>query len=185
MSKHPQRLIELESILSANEVDFYALGKALMEIKDHRLFIPNFKSFEVYVKEKWDISRAQAYRFISAAQVIENLSPIGDILPKNEAQARPLTPFDVSDQKNVWQHFVKSKLPQNSTNIHHFIKEFFNLPEKKGAGNVFIASSNYELAIKSLLEQISIAKNDHWTSTSRAAAIHWNNVMRTLIQQKD
>ena len=47
-------------------------------------------TFEEYCKERWGMNRAHAYRLIDAAEVVNNLSPIGDI-PVNESQARPLT----------------------------------------------------------------------------------------------
>jgi hypothetical protein len=36
------------------------------------------------------MSRANAYRLIGAAEVIENLSPLGDTLPANLEPTRPL-----------------------------------------------------------------------------------------------
>ena len=46
---------------------------------------------DAYCRERWDMGRNYANRQIAAAQVIENLVPIGTILPATESQARPLT----------------------------------------------------------------------------------------------
>jgi len=50
-------------------------------------------SFEHYCRERWQFARAQAYRLIDSAKVIENLSPIGD-KPATESQVRPLTKLE-------------------------------------------------------------------------------------------
>jgi hypothetical protein len=38
-----------------------------------------FATFEEYCDERWHFGKAYAYRLFQAAEVIENLSPIGDI----------------------------------------------------------------------------------------------------------
>ena len=55
------RLAELESLIDVNQIDFYALGIALKEIKNEHLYLQYFSSFERYLVEHWDIKRAQAY----------------------------------------------------------------------------------------------------------------------------
>jgi hypothetical protein len=86
------RLLHLESIIESGQGGFYQIGKALREVRDDRLYRKLlFNSFDSYLKNRWDMGRSQAYRLIEASRVIDNLSPIGDILPENEAQLRPLT----------------------------------------------------------------------------------------------
>lgn len=53
------------------------------------------------------MQRAHAYRLIEAAEVRQNLSPMGDILPANERQARPLTELEPEAQRLAWE-VVKS-----------------------------------------------------------------------------
>jgi hypothetical protein len=82
--------------------DFYSVGKALKEIRDARHYHKlSFKSFESYLRIRWDMGRSHAYRLIEAFGVIDNLSPIGELLPKNEAQARPITKLDAFSQKKA------------------------------------------------------------------------------------
>ena len=40
------------------------------------------------------MGRAHAYRLIDAAKTVKYLSPIGDTIPANEAQARELAQLD-------------------------------------------------------------------------------------------
>jgi hypothetical protein len=69
---------------------FMEIGEALLEIRDSRLYRANFKTFEEYCRERWKMSKPQAYRLVDAAEVSKNLSPIGDIQPTHESQVRPL-----------------------------------------------------------------------------------------------
>jgi N6-adenosine-specific RNA methylase IME4 len=55
---------------------------------------------------------------MDAAEVVENLSPIGDILPENEAQARPLTELDPEAQRLAWE-VVKETAPLGKVTSTH------------------------------------------------------------------
>jgi hypothetical protein len=56
------------------------------------------------------MSRSQAYRLIEAARIIDNLSPIGDTLPENEAQLRALVKLTPFDQRRIWRDFIGAGL---------------------------------------------------------------------------
>jgi hypothetical protein len=84
----------------------------------------SFTTFERYVNVRWDISKSHAYRLIEAFSVMDNLSPIGDVLPKNEAQARPLTRLDPHNQRKLWRDFLKTQKPLSALNIKRFISTF-------------------------------------------------------------
>src|SRR5688572_17364705 len=43
---------------------YVEIGRALKEIRDDRLYRETFKTFERYVKARFGMSRASAYRFI-------------------------------------------------------------------------------------------------------------------------
>ena len=74
------RLIHLENMIARSQEHFYEIGRALKEIRDNRLYkLALFEAFEAYVKARWDMGRAQAYRLIKSYEIICNLSPIGDI----------------------------------------------------------------------------------------------------------
>ena len=180
------RLTELELIIEVNQPDFYALGKALKEIRDSRLYLTlTFDTFEDYTKNRWDMRRAHSYRLIAASGVIDNLSPIGDILPKNEAQARPLTELDPFHQRKAWQEFLKSGMEQNARNIGKFLSKYLRKQNSAPhAGTIEIISQDYKSAVTVMLNQIRMAQNDRWRSTSREAALYWNKVMREKILWK-
>jgi hypothetical protein len=174
-----RRLAHLEAVIQRYRQDFYAVGKALNEIRDARHYQKlSFTRFERYVNVRWDLSKSQAYRLIEAFAVMENLSPIGDVLPKNEAQARPLTKLDAHSQRKAWRGFLKTQKPLSALNI----KRFISLDEQKQPSRfVEVVSDQYKQAVSAMLCQITIAQNDRWRSTSQRSAIYWNKVTKEKI----
>ena len=177
-----QRLAHLEAVIKKYRQDFYSVGKALKEIRDARHYHKlSFKSFESYLRLRWDMGRSHAYRLIDAFCVIDNLSPIGEILPKNEAQARPLTKLDAFTQRRLWRDFLKTGKKQSALNIKKFV--FAHLGEQNTkAPLIEVISADYQQAVRAMLSQIRIAKNDDWRKTSQKTALYWNNVMKEKIQ---
>lgn len=115
-----QELAALESTIQRNLSSFYEMGIALMTIRDKRLYRDGFDTFEHYCREKWQFARAQAYRLIDSAKVIENLSPIGD-KPATESQVRPLTKLEPEQQKEVWEKAVQTA-PEGKITARHVQK---------------------------------------------------------------
>jgi len=174
-----RRLFHLEAVIQRYRQDFYAVGKALNEIRNGRHYQKlSFKTFERYVNVRWDMSKSQAYRLIEAFAVIVNLSPIGDVLPKNEAQTRPLTRLAPHNQRKAWRGFLKTQKPLSALNI----KRFISLDEQKQPSRfVEIVSEQYKDAVSAMLSQITVAQNDRWRSTTQRSALYWNKVMREKI----
>ena len=177
-----KRLAQLEAVIKKYRQDFYSVGKALKEIRDARHYHKlSFNSFESYLRRRWDLGRSHAYRLIQAAAVIDNLSPIGDVLPQNEAQARALSRLDLFSQKKVWRHFLKTQKPLSAVNINKFVSAYLG-EQKTSTAFCEIISHDYQQAVRDMLSQISIAQNDDWKSTSQKTALYWNNVMKEKIQ---
>jgi len=180
------RLISLEAVIEANQRNFYAVGKALKQIRDHRLYRPiGFDRFEDYVKNRWDMGISHSYRLIDAFKVVENLSPIGEVLPFNEAQARCLTKLDPSRQQDVWRAFLASGIKLKARNIRRFVSSYtgkkrFCLPPDR----TDVIGADYKKAVMGMRDQIRLAQNDAWQSTSRQAALYWNQVMKDKILWK-
>jgi hypothetical protein len=64
------------------------------------------ETFEEYCDSRWQFSKTHCNRFISSADVICNLTPIGAVMPNSESQVRPLTKLDPAHQQEVWQKVV-------------------------------------------------------------------------------
>lgn len=108
------RLGELELTIERGMKSFVAVGNALLEIREARLYKERgFARFEDYCQQHWGMSRPQAYRMIDSAKVVEAVSPMGDIAPANERQARELAPLldDPGTLEAVWAKVVSSGSP--------------------------------------------------------------------------
>lgn len=177
-------LVDLEQTLKSWRSNFYEAGKALLKIRDEALYQEAlFESFPEYVRVRWDISRSQAYRLINAARVLDNLSPIGDgILPQTESQARILSQLSSHDQRRIWQEFISSGEPLTAANLRRWIE-----PKREKAihpNTVDRVSAAFKNAVLSMMEQIRVARNDHWRETSKQRGLYWVWVMKDLIHGK-
>ena len=87
---------------------FYEAAKALMELRDKRLYRSSHKTFEAYCRDRFRFTRMAACQKIAAVIVVENLSTNGlQILPTNERQVRPLIKLEPEQQRYVWQLAVE------------------------------------------------------------------------------
>lgn len=102
-----ERLSELEETVERGLETFVEVGRALMEIRDQRLYRADYDTFEAYCRERWGHQVDWAYKQIRASRVVENVShgidrpPVDDEdirtlkptrpLPTSERVARPLT----------------------------------------------------------------------------------------------
>jgi hypothetical protein len=177
-----EQIKRLESIIASNQRNFHCLGQALKAIRDHHLYRNlGFDSFESYVKNRWDIAKSHSYRLIDAANVIDNLSPIGDILPLNEAQCRLLSPFESFDQRKIWCAFLQTGVALTARRLRNFISDYTGNRQSPRYDLIETISDSYQRAVFEMLYQIRLARSDNWQSTSRQAAIYWNNVMKAKI----
>ena len=117
-----ERLTQLETLIIDNQESFYKTGQALKEIRDSRLYKHAlFETFEAYTRARWDMGKSHAYRLIRSYEVIYNLSPIGDRVPANESQVRPLTQLDALEQRSIWKAIIGSGMELTARNIKKFI----------------------------------------------------------------
>ncbi len=90
---------------------FFEAGKALMELRDRRLYRSTHRTFEEYCRDRFGHSRRQSYLLMDAAVVFDNLleecDPMDHILPTSERQVRPMTKLEPHEQQEVWQQAVE------------------------------------------------------------------------------
>ncbi len=182
---HKNRLTHLENIIADNQYRFYEIGKALKEIRDSCLYKQTlFNTFEAYARNRWDIGRSQAYRLINAYNVINNLSPIGDRLPGNETQTRPLVPLSPPEQRKIWKDFLDTGMEMSACNIKTFITGR-KAKEDNSPDHTDQISDEYMAAVKEMMKQIRYAQNDQWQKTSHQAALLWHRVMQEAIVARE
>ena len=90
---------------------FYECGKALMELRDRRLYRSTHRTFEEYCRDRFGYGKNNANMRILAASVVDEIQKMttigGQILPTNERQVRPLTKLEPEQQREVWQISVE------------------------------------------------------------------------------
>lgn len=92
-------------------IDVSPLSKmnfALTTIQEKRLYRENYRTFEYYCHQGWNLSCRRAKQIIDSGKVICNLNP-GSPLPENEKQIRTLTFLPPEDQRIVWEMLIKEK----------------------------------------------------------------------------
>ncbi|MEH1918224.1 hypothetical protein [Nostoc sp.] len=104
---------------------FFEAGKALMELRDRKLYRSTHKNFEEYCRDRFGHNRRQSYLLMDAAVIFDNLEQKCDrndhILPTNEWQIRPLSKLDPDIQPEAWEQAVESangKVPS-----HRIVKD--------------------------------------------------------------
>ncbi len=103
ITEHAKDLDNLEVIIGTNLQSFIAVGKALTEIRDRKLYRDQHKTFEAYCRARWDMSKTHANRLIGSSAVAEVLAPAG-VIPQNERQIRPLALLETPEmQQKAWE----------------------------------------------------------------------------------
>jgi len=183
--KLKKQLDTFEAVIKKQQSNFYVLGKTLIKIKDLRLYKHiGFKTFEDYTIKRLDIKKSHAYRMINASKVMDNLSPFGDPLPQNEAQARLLTKFDIFTQRKLWQKFLDTGMALTTSNIRKCIYQDKNSLEIISK-RIDLISDAYKAKVDDMLYQIRLEQNNNWETTSKEAALHWNKIIKEKILWKN
>jgi hypothetical protein len=112
------------------------------------------------------------------------MSPIGDILPANESQVRPLVQLKPFEQRKTWKNFLNTGMEITALNIKNFIKGSGEQNKNEPADLSDQISDAYMAAVQIMLEQVCVAQHDHWQTTSRQAALLWNRVICEKISSK-
>lgn len=116
-----------EIVIKQGLETFIEVGQALMIIRDKRLYREEYGTFENYCRDKWGMQRANAYRLVDAAEVISNLSPIGDILPQTESQARPLTKIEPELQPIIWKEVLQENETVTAQKVEQAVGKYLDL----------------------------------------------------------
>lgn len=96
-------LIRLEDVLATARRWAMEEAKALLVIRNRRLYRATHQSFEAYAQERWGFEHSHAGRLCQWAEVLDQLSPFGDDVPRREAHARPMYGLAPQQQRDVWR----------------------------------------------------------------------------------
>jgi phage N-6-adenine-methyltransferase len=100
------RLAACEEVIERGLAQFEAVGMALLEVRDSRLYRLAYPTFEAYCEARWGLARRRAYQYIEAASAFENVQNFTQT--PNEAQARELAGLEPETQREVWQRAVET-----------------------------------------------------------------------------
>ena len=109
-TREQRELGRAERTIARGLKSFLAVGMALKEIRDKRLYRQQYDTFEEYCARRWELSRPRAYQLCPASEVVTHLSTKVDtkLLPESEAQTRPLTRLKEPAQwRRAWQAAVR------------------------------------------------------------------------------
>lgn len=109
-------LAACEQVIERGLTTFYEVGKALLQIRDERLYRAEHATFEEYCRTRWKMSRSRAHRMIEAAGIADNLLPMGNI-PTNERQIRPLARLLPEQQQRVWAEALSRSTNPTSRDV--------------------------------------------------------------------
>ena len=66
-------LADHESTIERGLKTFYAVGNALLAIRDDRLYRQTHKTFEAYCRDRWDMGRNYVNKLITACYETKNI----------------------------------------------------------------------------------------------------------------
>ena len=104
-----------------------SLGMILLEIRDKKLYLEEYPSFEAFLNEEVKISRRHGYRLISAAKVVKNVT-FGTHVepPRSERTARELGRLPAEEQPVAWEYLVNDggqSKPITFKDVREYIEE--------------------------------------------------------------
>ena len=106
-------LAQLESIIERTRKPFIEFGKALLEIRDSKLYRPQYSTFEQYCQGRWRFGRRHVNQVIRSSQAVLQLQDtqnLGTMVPKiqTERQARALADVPKDQRPEVLKEAEKS-----------------------------------------------------------------------------
>ena len=194
------RLVELEGVIAENLHGVFRVGRALVEIRNGKLYRVDYATFEDYCRNIWDLGRPRAYQLMDGSEVFDHLStivdkqvsPIGDILPTNEAQTRPLAPLPPETQTEVWTLVIETakgangritaNLVQQCVNIlrQGKVSKAINQAKNSGTTNKVQISEETQVAFQSLMDAIQVEVNGGLKAATRKEMA---NHLRSLLEE--
>ena len=104
------RLGQLELEIEQNLTGFIRCGRALLEVRESRLYRERYKTFAEYCRERFALARSTADQICRSTQVFESLVDSGLLIPENvpELTLRPISQLPGGDlQTQAWRLSAK------------------------------------------------------------------------------
>lgn len=170
------RLAACEQTIDEGLTTFLAVGSALIEIRQHKLYRASHRTFEGYCRARFQLKRQRAYELMGAADVVNNLSEISDknetiALPERESHASALAQLPAEKRRQVWKQITEeaeqTQQPITATRIKAVVKQEQEVPLSESAAGEESAASDSDRKAQ-LVKQVSKAVK---TATSQEIRI--------------
>lgn len=102
-----KRLVCLQAIIEEGLGTFNAVGLALKEIRDSRLYRQDYTTFESYLNEEWGIGRSHGARLIEASETVALIEGAGLPTPQTERSTRALTGLSDEEKTEAYAEAVE------------------------------------------------------------------------------
>lgn len=106
-------LSEHEQTIEDGLFSFLSVGRALLAIREERLYKSSHDEFGAYCQSRWNMGRNYANKMIDAVEAADDVSEVetkvGTIVPTNEAVAREIAKIQSIPQRaDVWEKAVET-----------------------------------------------------------------------------
>jgi len=188
LTTREQRVLgRAERTIARGSRSFLAVGMTLKEICDKRLYRQHYDMFEDYSIRRWELSRPRAYAFCADAEVVADLSPIGDIrlLPENEDEARPLTWLKAPEHRQrAWEITVQmapaERRPVTARHTEVAVQKlggrFHMQPTWADGGPVFNCLQGTNADLIAAAVRLYQKKGDHLGDITFGRGVFWQKV---------
>jgi len=114
-------------VIDQNLPALHVVGRELLKVNSLEIYKETHSSFASFCKERFDLDRSTAYRYMKSAEVVENLSAAVveevspncqqklPILPKKESQLREVAKAPAEQQAEVVKQAVEKAAQENRT----------------------------------------------------------------------
>lgn len=120
---------QYEKEIEEDQAAFLRVGERLIEIRDRKLYLIMYDTFEEYVRERWGWSRQRAYQLINATAVMEALPEECQRAVDTEFSARELSKVPENIRESVIEEAQKNGAV-TAVSIHKAAKKVTAPPPK-------------------------------------------------------
>ncbi len=140
---------------SRGKVTFVEVGRALLAVRDGRLYRAEYGTFEAYCDQRWGMSDSRARQLCIAAETVTTVTVDGGQLPANEAQARALAMVPERERAEVWHEAVQRSHGKPTASTIRLIHQEHYQPPVEVASCPAIPLKIENITAQQLWEQIT------------------------------
>jgi hypothetical protein len=188
------------------------IGELLNEVIEKRLYKSTHQTFAEYSADVLDMAKRTAYRYIQAAEVVNNLCAIEHkdgtesvtnwsqnttqlpeiTIPQNESQARALVGLSPEEQRKVWFEAVETA--EGKVTAAHVrktvremglekVKEKIEAVKRGKQENKSRISADFQGAFNGFLAAVQVEITSNWKTTDRLTVVRHLDAMRGTISE--